>query len=212
MGDAIAALDSIREAQALAPGRPDLFHLQAQVSVRLGDRAAALAAFNAALQLDPSLVRVWCELGAMEEERRNWAAARAAYERALDLLPTYGAAALALADLIRRTESPRAAIPVLVGLLEADPYELEALTALGRALGGRSHQQPSRPHPVLRFDQEQPPAGALTPIGNCFARQRRFDEGCSVGAFHSADRKAFEHGARSRARSARDCNTSCRGG
>ena len=41
--------------------------------------------------------------GALEEERENWAAARAAYERALDLLPTYGAAALALADLLRRT-------------------------------------------------------------------------------------------------------------
>jgi len=57
-----------------------------------------------------------------------------AYERALDLLPTYGTAALALADLIRRTDSARAAVPILVQLLEADPYELEALTALGRAL------------------------------------------------------------------------------
>ena len=63
VGDALGALDCIREAQALAPGRPDLFHLQAQVSARLGDRTAALAAFNAALQLDPSLVRVWFELG-----------------------------------------------------------------------------------------------------------------------------------------------------
>ena len=106
VGDALGALDCIREAQTLAPGRPDLFHLQAQVSARLGDRSAALAAFNAALQLDPSLVRVWFELGGIEEERGNWAAARAAYERALDLLPTYGAAALALADLLRRTESP----------------------------------------------------------------------------------------------------------
>ncbi|HEV8178322.1 MAG TPA: tetratricopeptide repeat protein, partial [Gemmatimonadales bacterium] len=60
MGDAIAALDSIREGQSLSPGQPDLFHLQAQASVRLGDRAAALAAFNTALELDPSLVRVWC--------------------------------------------------------------------------------------------------------------------------------------------------------
>ncbi|MEO6057697.1 MAG: tetratricopeptide repeat protein, partial [Gemmatimonadales bacterium] len=76
--DALGALDCIREAQTLAPGRPDLFHLQAQVSARLGDRAAALAAFNAALQLDPSLVRVWFELGGIEEERGNWPAARAA--------------------------------------------------------------------------------------------------------------------------------------
>ena len=61
--DALGALDCIREAQSVAPGRPDLLHLQAQVSSRLGDRSAALAAFNAALQLDPSLVRVWYELG-----------------------------------------------------------------------------------------------------------------------------------------------------
>jgi tetratricopeptide (TPR) repeat protein len=114
VGNTAEALQSIQQAQALAPARPDLFHLQAQVSARLGDRAAALAAFNAALQLDASMVRVWYELGAMEEEQQNWTGARAAYERALDLLPTYGAAALALADLLGRIESPRAAIPVLV--------------------------------------------------------------------------------------------------
>ena len=122
---------------ALAPGRADLLHLQAQVSSRLGDRSAALAAFNAALQLDPSLVRVWYELGALEEERENWAAARSAYERALDLLPTYSAAALALADLLGRRDSPRAAIGVLIRLLETDPWELEALTARRPAGPGR---------------------------------------------------------------------------
>jgi len=52
VGDALGALDCIREAQVLAPGRPDLFHLQAQVSSRLGDRSAALAAFNR--EMDPA--------------------------------------------------------------------------------------------------------------------------------------------------------------
>ena len=132
------------------------------------------------LELDPSLVRVWYELGAMEEERRNWAAARAAYERALDLLPTYGTAALALADLIRRTESPRAAIPVLVRVLETDPYELEALTALGRALleDGRTDQALEAFTRVLRFDPEH--AAALYHQGTCFARQRQFDHAVQV--------------------------------
>ena len=68
----------------------------------MGDRSDALTAFQSALQLDPSLVRVWCELAALEEEQHHWTSARAAYERALDLLPTYAPAALALADLIRR--------------------------------------------------------------------------------------------------------------
>ena len=139
-----------------APGRADLLHLQAQVS-RAGwaTGTAALAASNAALQLDPSLVRVWFELGALEEERQQLDRRRAlAYERALDLLPTYSEAALALADLLRRTDTPQAAIAPLVALLEADPYELEALTLLGRALleDGRTDQALEAFERVLRFD------------------------------------------------------------
>jgi tetratricopeptide (TPR) repeat protein len=206
VNDALGALDCIREAQTMAPGRPDLFHLQAQVSGRLGDRSAALAAFNAALQLDPSLVRVWFELGGIEEERGNWAAARAAYERALDLLPTYGAAALSLADLLRRTETPRSAVAVLVRLLEADPYELEALTALGRALleDGRTGQALEAFERVLRFDPEH--AGALYHEGAALARQRQFDQ--AVQAWERVVQidpaGPYASQARTRARSARD--------
>jgi cellulose synthase operon protein C len=206
VNDALGALDCIREAQTLAPGRPDLFHLQAQVSARLGDRSAALAAFNAALQLDPSLVRVWYELGGIEEERGSWAAARAAYERALDLLPTYGAAALALADLLRRTDSPRAAVQVLVRVLEADPYELEALTALGRALleDGRTTQALEAFERVLRFDPEH--AGALYFEGAALARQRQFEQ--AVQAWERVVQLdpagPYASQARTRARSARD--------
>jgi tetratricopeptide (TPR) repeat protein len=206
VNDALGALDCIREAQTLDPGRPDLFHLQAQVSGRLGDRSAALAAFNAALQLDPSLVRVWFELGGIEEERGNVAAARAAYERALDLLPTYSAAAIALADLLRRTDGPRAAVGVLIRLLEADPYELEALTALGRALleDGRTVQALEAFERVLRFDPEH--AGALYYEGAALARQRQFDQ--AVQAWERVVQLdpagPYASQARTRARSARD--------
>jgi tetratricopeptide (TPR) repeat protein len=206
VNDALGALDCIREAQALDPGRPDLFHLQAQVSGRLGDRSAALAAFNAALQLDPSLVRVWFELGGIEEERGNVPAARAAYERALDLLPTYSAAAIALADLMRRTDGPRAAVGVLIRLLEADPYELEALTALGRALleDGRTVQALEAFERVLRFDPEH--AGALYYEGAALARQRQFDQ--AVQAWERVVQLdpagPYASQARTRARSARD--------
>src|SRR6476661_2904766 len=195
VNDALGALDCIREAQTLEPGRPDLFHLHAQVSARLGDRSAALAAFNAALQLDPSLVRVWFELGGIEEERGNAAAARAAYERALDL-----------ADLLRRTDGPRAAVVVLIRLLEADPYELEALTALGRALleDGRTAQALEAFERVLRFDPEH--AGALYYEGAALARQRQFDQAVQawerVVQLDPAGPYAAQ--ARTRARSARD--------
>jgi tetratricopeptide (TPR) repeat protein len=206
VSDAIGALECIKKAQTLAPGRPDLFHLKAQASVRLGDRSAALAAFNAALELDSSLVRVWYELGLMEEERHNWVAARSAYERSLDLLPTYGIAALALADLLRRTDSPRAAIPVLVRVLEADPYELEALTALGHALleDGRTVQALEAFARVLRFDPEH--TAALYHQGTCFARQQQFDQAVQVWerVIQLQPDGPFATEARSRARSARD--------
>jgi tetratricopeptide (TPR) repeat protein len=206
VSDALGALDCIREAQVLAPGRPDLFHLQAQVSGRLGDRSAALAAFNAALQLDPSLVRVWYELGGLEEERGNTASARAAYERALDLLPTYSAAALALADLLRRTDGPAKAIGVLIRLLESDPYDLEALTALGATLleEGRTTQALEAFARVLRFDPEH--AGALYHQGAALARQRQYDR--AVVAWERVVQLdpggPYAAQARSRARSARD--------
>ena len=157
-----------------------------------------------------SSIRRSCGCGsssaALEEERGNWAAARAAYERALDLLPTYSAAAIALADLLRRTETPRAAIGVLVRLLEADPYELEALTALGRALleDGRTVQALEAFERVLRFDPEH--AGALYYEGGALARQRQFDQAVQawerVVQLDPAGPYAAQ--ARTRARSARD--------
>ena len=205
-GNATGALECVREARAIEKSNPELIHLQAQCLTRLGDRSGALYALQAALKLDPSMVRVWCELGTLEEEQHNWVAARAAYEHALDLLPTYGPAALALADLLRRTESPQAAVPVLVQVLEADPYELEVLTALGRALleDGRTIQAMEAFARVLRFDPDHP--AALYHQGTAYARQRQFD--LAVQAWDRvvqvSPQGPFANEARSRARSARD--------
>ncbi len=65
-------------------------------------------------------------------------------------------------------------------LLEADPYELEALTALGRALleDGRTVQALEAFARVLRFDPEH--TAALYHQGTCFARQQQFDQAVQV--------------------------------
>ena len=181
------ALDCIREAQTLAPGRPDLFHLQAQVSARLGDRSAALAAFNAALQLDPSLVRVWYELGG---SRRSAATGR---RRAP---PTSARSTCCRPTAPPRSPSPicsaapsrpRAAVHVLVRLLEADPYELEALTALGRALleDGRTDPGARGVHAgaAVRSGARRPRFTTRAPPRAAAAVRRR---GAGVGAGHAA--------------------------
>jgi len=132
--------------------------------------------------------------------------ARVAYERALEILPTYAAAGLALADLVRRTESAGAAVALLVPLLETDPYDLEALAALGHALleDGRPRQAVEALERVLRFDPEH--RAALFHRGAAHARQRRFDDAVNdwerVIQLDPSGPLAAD--ARSRARSARD--------
>jgi cytochrome c-type biogenesis protein CcmH/NrfG len=107
---------------------------------------------------------------------------------------------------VRRTESPAAAIELLVPLLETDPYDLEALAALGRALleDGRPRQAVEALERVLRFDPEH--RAALFHRGAAHARERRFQDAVDdwerVIQLDPAGVLASE--ARSRARSARD--------
>ena len=174
------ALDLLKHAQTLAPGRPDLLQLQAQVSAQLGDRDAAVDAYQAALQLDPNMAQVWFELGELEGSRENWVAARLAYERALDLLPTFMEAALALADLVRRVETPGAAVSILVDVLTTEPWELDALLLLARCLldDGRPEQALEALTRLLKFDSEND--AALFNLGVALARLRRYRDAVQV--------------------------------
>jgi len=90
--------------------------------------------------------------------------------------------------------------------VEADPYELEALTALGRSLleDGRTVQALEAFARVLRFDPEH--TGALYHQGTGFARQQQFDQAVQVWerVIQLAPNGPFAAEARSRARSARD--------
>jgi tetratricopeptide (TPR) repeat protein len=205
-GQVQPALLAVRDALAVAPGQPDLYQLQAIICAQLGDVEAALDACQLALRVDAGLVQVWLELARLEERRENWTAANAAYGRALDLLPTFVSAALGRADLARRTESPKAAIALLVELLSADPYEFEALLLLGRALldDGRAAQALEAFDRILRFVPQH--AEALFYRGVALARERQFAD--AVGAWDQVVQLApgaeLATAARSRARSARD--------
>ncbi|MEO8199110.1 MAG: tetratricopeptide repeat protein [Gemmatimonadota bacterium] len=205
-GNPVGALDLVKEAQVRAPGRPDLLQLQARVAVRLGDIPAAIEAYQGALQLDGSLAQVWCDLGSLEEQRENWAGARASYERALDLLPTFVEAALALADLLRRTDSPASALEVLVNLLINDPFELDALQLLGRALidDGRPERALESFGRILKFDPDH--TGALYYAGVALTRMRRYHQAVQLWerVVQSDPASSFAQLARNESRSARD--------
>jgi tetratricopeptide (TPR) repeat protein len=175
-GDAAGALTALQQAQTRAPGRADLHKLQGDVTLKVGDKGGALAAYRAALELDRGYVQVWLDLGRVHEEKEEWAEAQEAYEHALDALPTFHEAALALADLLRRSGRTRAAVVRLAGMLEQDPYDLQALLLLGRALvdDKRDEQALEAFRRALKFDPDQ--VEALFQLGVVLARLHRYAE------------------------------------
>ncbi len=164
-GDASGALTLLQQAQARAPARADLHKLQGDVAKSIADKQGALRAYRAALELDHGYVQVWLELGRLHEEREEWVEAQRAYEQALEALPTFHEAALALADLLRRNGRVRQAITRLADMLEQDPYDLDALLLLGRALIDDKRNDPALEafRRALKFDPEH--LGALSASG-----------------------------------------------
>jgi len=179
-GDAAGALTALHQAQTRAPARADLRKLQGDVALKVGDRQGARQAYRAALELDQGFVQVWLELGRLHEEDEDWAAAQRAYEQALEALPTFHEAALAHADLLRRSGRVRDAVVRLAEMLEQDPYDLDALLLLGRALldDKRDAEALEAFRRALKFDPEH--VGTLFYLGVVFARLHRYADAVDV--------------------------------
>ncbi|HMJ57699.1 MAG TPA: tetratricopeptide repeat protein, partial [Gemmatimonadales bacterium] len=179
-GDAAGALTALQQAQARAPARADLRKLQGDIARTVGDRNGARQAYRAALELDQGFVQVWLELGRLHEEDEEWIDAERSYVQALDALPTFHEAALALADLLRRVGRVRGAVGRLVDMLEQDPYDLDALLHLGRALidDKRNAEALEAFKRALKFDPEH--VGTLFYLGVTLARLQRYAEAVDV--------------------------------
>ena len=175
-GDAASALTALRQAQTRAPARADLHKLQGDIALKVGDRRGARAAYRASLDLDGGFVQVWLDLGRLHEHDEEWGDAQRAYEAALEALPTFHEAALALADLLRRSGNVRAAIVRLAEMLEQDLYDLDALLLLGRALidDKRNDEALAAFRRALKFDPEH--TGALFYLGVTLAKLQRYAE------------------------------------
>ena len=175
-GDAAGALTALRQAQTRAPARADLHKLQGDIALTVGDRRGAGQAYRAALDLDQGFVQVWLDLGRLHEQDEEWAPAQRAYEQALEALPTFHEASLALADLLRRSGRTRDAVIRLADMLEQDPYDLEALLLLGRALldDKRNAEALEAFRRALKFDPEH--TGALFYLGATLARLQSYAE------------------------------------
>lgn len=104
-GESEAALASLDRAVAAGPERPEEAHLlRAAILIEhRQDSAGARAALQAALAASPDFVPAWLNLGNLEEDLGDQAAAAAAYARAREIDP---AEPLALARAITVTDQP----------------------------------------------------------------------------------------------------------
>ncbi len=111
-GEAEEARPRLEEAVRRGARDAETYHTLGLVLLKLGDVAAAEAAYRAGIAVEPRGPENWLGLATVAVTRRDFGLALFAYDRILKLVPTYGAAELgrawALARLGRAAEATRA--------------------------------------------------------------------------------------------------------
>ncbi len=175
-GDPAAALEALERARRGAPARADVLKQIGDVARSIGDFESASESYRHALTLDPDFAVVRYQLAMILEMKGFNTEAERELAGALDSVPTYTEAALALAGLRRRLNRHADSLGLLVELLQRDPYNLDALVSLGETLFGCGQRADAAVAfgRVLRFDPEH--VGALYFEGVLAADQHRYRE------------------------------------
>jgi tetratricopeptide (TPR) repeat protein len=175
-GDPAAALEALERARRAAPARADVLKQIGDVARSIGDFESAVEAYRHALTLDPDFAVVRYQLAMILEMKGLNSDAERELSAALESVPTYNEAALALASLRRRLHRCDDSLVLLIDLLQRDPYNLDALTSLGETLfeSGRRNDAAVAFARVLRFDPEH--VGALYFEGVLAADHHRYRE------------------------------------
>lgn len=128
------AVQVLESARTLAPDDVDLLTRLGRAHRASGDLSQAEAALRSAIARNPHALAARVALGRLLSEQERFDAAAEQFCAALEVLPSYGDAALCLAELEMARGDGQAAINTLVDLLTIDPYHLAALVRLGDLL------------------------------------------------------------------------------
>lgn len=125
-----------------------------------GRAAAALDDYSTAIKLDPTAIEAHYNLALIQASLQNWDAARAGYDRTLDLLPENSPRAIPVylnrGSLNLETGQPQAAIEDSQAILEIDPNNAPAHGNLGFAymmLGDLDRAKAALNSAATLFDQ-----------------------------------------------------------
>jgi cellulose synthase operon protein C len=144
----------LEQAQHAAPGDVHVLTQLGMAYAANDEPAAAEAVLRRAVEQDGMAVAARTVLGRVLAAAGRTAEAEAQYSAALRVLPSYGEAAFGLVAVHEEQEHYREAVNVLVDLLTADPYRLDALARLGDVLVAARRPREARYayERVLRFD------------------------------------------------------------
>jgi len=134
VGDHGRAMLVLEEAVDTGPANPALLTQLGRAALEAGETARAERALRDALERGGDAPAARTALARVLTRRGDAVAAAVEYRAALAILPSYGEAALGLAEVERGREHYREAIAALVDLLTVDPYHLEGLVRLGAVL------------------------------------------------------------------------------
>jgi cellulose synthase operon protein C len=159
----------LEQAHRSAPDDPLALTQLGAAYAAAGNPAAAETALVRAIEVDAMAVAARTALGGVLLAAGRDAEAETQYNEALRMLPSYGDAAFGLVELYEQRQDLKGAMNVLVELLSADPYRLDALVRLGDLLmrAGRAREARFAFQRVLRFD----PHDEMARAGVCRAEE-----------------------------------------
>ncbi|QJE02134.1 PEP-CTERM system TPR-repeat protein PrsT [Massilia forsythiae] len=148
-GDNTQAVRELLAATELDRGSAEAAVALIRTELQLEHLDGALRAAEALQRVQPSNAVAWELLGRAHAARREWAPARAAFQRALALAPSHYPAAAGLAQLALRDGASKedgkrgaeAARRELLDFLEHNPRSVDAMTALSTLAAGQRQEQ-----------------------------------------------------------------------
>jgi tetratricopeptide (TPR) repeat protein len=129
-GEFVPALESYRQAAALAPQDALIACQLGAVLAQNGDLAGAESSFRRAIDLDPRLLDAWYNLGHALDARADTSGACLAFERVLALNPSYVPARVQRAEMLAMLGRLEEAAQELRTVLAHDPESVPAWVGL----------------------------------------------------------------------------------
>lgn len=153
-GDLLQALSTCRRALRLFPGEAEGWRLLALIQRARGYHAAALAAMEQALHLNPAAPLLYTEKANLLSEMGQLKHALSVYQQALQRDPTYWPACLNLGHLLAESRDFYQAHRYYLQVLQAEPFQFQALLGAFECLRrlGQYQQAEALLQPVLQVD------------------------------------------------------------